>query len=154
MEDSYHCQGGLLRQFCCPDSKTIPKCGWFDFNNGGCGQTGACPAGSEELIGPSGQQREVGSMGVACNNGLAQVACCQIETDSGKALDSMMGYDMCKWFGTAPDHCDALISDDIPRDYACKIDDIERPFYTLDGLWGSGATSCWKNVRAVPPAML
>lgn len=57
-----------------------------------------CPAGSEKIVAPSDQQREVGSTQVACNNGKAKVACCQTETESGRELDSMISYDVCKWW--------------------------------------------------------
>ena len=145
MQDSYNCQGGTLRQFCCPRSKAIPKCGWFDFFNGKCGKHGACPAGSEKIVAASAQQREIGSTQVACNNGKAQVACCQTEDDDGAALDSMRGYDMCKWFGTATDSCDAagaVTDPDQGRDMACKLKDSDRPDYLLETYWGSGATHC------------
>jgi hypothetical protein len=65
---------------------------------------GVRPAGSEKIVAPSDQQREIGSTQVACNNGKALVACCQSETESGKALDSMTGYDICKWGDTDQDY--------------------------------------------------
>ncbi|KAK1767907.1 killer toxin subunits alpha/beta [Phialemonium atrogriseum] len=146
MQDSRYCQGGTLRHFCCPNSKTIPKCGWFDFFNGKCGKRGGCPAGSEEIVAPADQQREVGSTQVACNNGKAQVACCQTETESGKALDSLIGYDICKWYGTTTDKCDAIGAidndPDIARSEACSLKDSDRPNYMIESLWGSGATYC------------
>ncbi|KAH6857101.1 glycoside hydrolase superfamily [Chaetomium sp. MPI-CAGE-AT-0009] len=77
MQYGAQCHGGRLRHFCCPWGKTMPKCGWFDFYNGKCGNHGACPAGSEEIVGPAWRQREVGSTQTACNNGKAQVACCE-----------------------------------------------------------------------------
>ena len=146
MQDSYLCQGGTLRQFCCPSAKTIPKCGWFDFYNGKCGKKGGCPAGSEDIVAPSDQQREVGSTQQACNNGKAQVACCQTETSSGTALDSMLGYDTCKWYGITNNDCDstgAIGNDpDIPRSEACKMGDSDRPYVQFETYWGSGATYC------------
>jgi GH18 family chitinase len=147
MQDGHQCQGGTLRQFCCPSSKTIPKCGWFDFFNGSCGKRGGCPAGSEEVVAPSDQQREVGSTKAAYHNGKAQVACCQTKTESGKALDSMMGYDMCKWYGVTNNKCDfwGAIPDDIDNpttDLACTLNDSERPETLLMSHWGSAATYC------------
>lgn len=146
MQDSSYCQGGTLRHFCCPESKTIPKCGWFDFFNGKCGKRGGCPAGSEKIVAPSDQQREVGSTQVACNNGKAQVACCQTETDSGKALDSMMGYDICKWYGITNDQCDSTGAVDndpnVACSEACKLKDSSRPYGMIESYWGSGATYC------------
>ncbi|QUC21794.1 uncharacterized protein UV8b_06035 [Ustilaginoidea virens] len=139
MQDGYHCQGGTLRQFCCPASKTIPRCGWYDFRNGKCGKKGACPAGSESVIAPSSKQREVGSTKVACGNDRAQLACCQTAGDSGRALDSMIGYDICKWHGTASESCD-----DSSSLGPCS-DDPERHFDTLSSFWGSGAATCRKH---------
>jgi hypothetical protein len=146
MQDSWHCQGGRLRHFCCPMGKAVPKCGWFDFYNGKCGKKGGCPAGSEEIVGPSWRQREVGSTQASCNNGKAQVACCETQDEHTKSLDSMRGYDICKWYGTAPDHCDAVGAvqsyPDVGRGAACSIADLDRPNYLLETSWGSGATHC------------
>lgn len=125
--------------FCCPSAKSIPKCGWFDFNNGKCGKVGTCPTGSEEIVGPMDLQREVGSTQAACNNGKAQVACCQTADESGKALDSMLGYDSCKWFGTAPDKCDHLHTS---WGTACSADGSARTDDLFMSVWGSGATRC------------
>lgn len=144
MQDGSYCQGGTLRKFCCPDSKTIPRCGWFDFFNGKCGKKGGCPAGSEEIVAPAAQQREVGSTQVACNNGKAQVACCQTQTESGNALDSMMGYNICKWFGVTNDKCDAVgaVQAGGARSEACRLGDSVRPWYLIESFFGSGATYC------------
>ncbi|KAL6855621.1 hypothetical protein ACO1O0_006773 [Amphichorda felina] len=141
MQDGYQCQGGRLRHFCCPDSKTIPRCGWYDFFNGKCGKHGQCPAGSEKVVAPSDQQREIGSTQAACNNGKAQLACCQTETDSGTSLNSMLGYDMCKWQGKMNDECSATTTLGTGVD-TCEIADTERPFLQILATWGSAATYC------------
>ncbi|KAK4238206.1 killer toxin subunits alpha/beta [Achaetomium macrosporum] len=144
MQDGGQCAGGRLRHFCCPSGKAIPKCGWFDFYNGKCGKFGTCPSGSEDILGPLFRQREVGSTQTACNNGKAQVACCETKDEDLKSLDSMRGYDVCRWLGWAPGHCDAYsyVDYEAARAGACKVGDPSRPHYLLGTLLGSGATAC------------
>ncbi|KAK3301716.1 uncharacterized protein B0T15DRAFT_505937 [Chaetomium strumarium] len=93
MQDGGQCTGGRLCHFCCPSGKAIPKCGWFDFYNGKYSKFGTCLSGSEDILGPLFRQREVGSTQTACNNGKAQVACCETKDEDLKSLDSMRGYD-------------------------------------------------------------
>ncbi|KAL2266866.1 hypothetical protein VTJ83DRAFT_4143 [Remersonia thermophila] len=149
MQDGGHCQGGRLRHFCCPSSKKMPKCGWFDFHNGKCGKLRRCPAGGEAIVGPEDRQREVGSTQIACNNGKAQLACCETVDADLKPLDSMRGYHVCRWHGRAPNSCDAIGAvvgwPSTPRHEACNTAEPYRPYYLLETLWGSGATYCKNN---------
>jgi hypothetical protein len=148
MLDSTNCRGGQLRTFCCPSAQTIPKCGWFDFNNGNCGKNSGsvCPGGGQDIIGTV--TAEVGSLSNACHNKRAQVACCETFNAPQGQLDSVAGYDMCTWHGKPPD---CAISWDYHNgiggslDDFCRINNEPRSFWQTDSLSGSGAEWCNKG---------
>jgi len=146
MQDSTHCHGGQLRVFCCPTAKTIPKCGWFDFNNGGCGNRfgSICPAGGQDIVGKL--STEVGSLSHACHSGQAQVACCQAFSGPSGPLDSVMGYDSCWWHGKPPNCGVGTVeaNRDICLPYA------PRSYHLFNSFSGSGAESCYTDGKRDP----
>ncbi|KAL1903758.1 hypothetical protein Sste5344_010537 [Sporothrix stenoceras] len=127
MNDGSRCRGGQLRTFCC----------WYDFNNGKCGKkfNSLCPAGSEDIIGD--HSSEVGSTGIACNNGGFQVACCQ--TDS--SIKSDLGYAACQWDGAPPDCNDNRNGVD-PVSGICSLYDAPFTFPLFASPAGDGAVHC------------
>ncbi|CAK7221304.1 hypothetical protein SBRCBS47491_004482 [Sporothrix bragantina] len=137
MNDGSRCRGGQLRTFCCPANERIPTCGWYDFNNGKCGKkfNSVCPAGSEQIIGP--YSTEVGSTGIACNNGGFQVACC--ETKPFVTTD--LGYASCQWDGTPPDCNDNRNGND-PVTAICRQYDSEFSYALFASPAGDGAVHC------------
>lgn len=143
MQDGSRCRGGQLRVFCCPSSQSIPSCGWFDFNNGKCGKKwqSVCPAGSTELIGP--YTTEVGSMTIACNNGGAQVACCEAPGGPDH-MSADVGYSQCIWTGSPPDCGDSSYHEGGYDNY-CKNNYSPRSHFLTDSQSGSGGITCKTN---------
>lgn len=139
MQDSTYCHSRQLRVFCCPANTKIPKCGWFDFNNGKCGKqwNSVCPAGSENIIGP--YSSEVGSYNGACANkqNAFEVACC--ETDV--SITSDYGYADCIWEGTPP-QCG------VPWPF-CTTTSLKTS-YIMDSSGGSGAENCYQGKYLAP----
>jgi chitinase len=78
MVDETACNGLGVHELCCPPGEEVPKCGWYDFNNGDCG--GTCPVG----------MFEIGSLDKHCGPSY-QPACC-FGTDK-----SMQLYNQCSW---------------------------------------------------------
>lgn len=78
MTDEQGCNGIGVHQLCCPPGDEVPKCGWYDFNNGKCG--GKCPTA----------MFEIGSNSMYCRSGY-QAACC-----FGTAT-AMHLHNQCSW---------------------------------------------------------
>lgn len=92
MMDPTGCKDGSHHTLCCPAYGPYPKCGWYDFWNGGCG--GKCPSGFTQI----------GSLKSACHTSKPQAACCTHRrtnpdgTDLGE-MRTVALYNNCQWEG-------------------------------------------------------
>lgn len=142
MLDGSNCRGGQLRTFCCPSSEVIPKCGWFDFNNGNCGKNSGsvCPAGGQSIIGST--TAEVATLSNACHTRNPQVACCETFNGPQGQLTSVAGYDMCVWDGRVPDcGVSRYYGPNVQLDDYCDTNG-PRNKYQVQSNAGSGAAIC------------
>ncbi|KAK3938613.1 hypothetical protein QBC46DRAFT_440079, partial [Diplogelasinospora grovesii] len=134
MLDQTGCRhNGGARTLCCPvptsKDANLPRCGWYDFNNGQCGKN----SGSQCDEGWA----EVGSYGGACHGyGKWQVACCTSTAD----VQSMSLYAMCDWRGDSYYGSEGNCVDG--RDYKGCSGQIQS-YNLVDNWTGSGAHQCW-----------
>lgn len=116
MADETGCGGGV-RTFCCPPDQ-IPRCGWYNYNNGGC-SGGSCSDG----------MKEIGSTTLRCRSSY-QIACCTVSDTKSMGI-----YDTYEW--STDKDCDT-------RPLNCPVGDSQKVTEIAWSQTGSGGSSCPK----------